>query len=302
MTDPRPTREVWRAPAKINLWLEIAGRRQDGYHLLDTAYQAIDLADTVVLAPGAAGGPAIVCGVVGDLAAGIPADDGNLAVRAARAVGERTGHRLRLELTIEKAIPPGAGLGGGSSDAAAVLLALAKRFAVPDPRRTLHDLAADLGADVPFFLQGGTRIGRGIGDELKPADPPEERWGVLAWPGTSVETAAAYRWWDEKVGDPHPTAFAEPTDVADWTARRNDLEAVVFDRCPEVRRAVELLAAGPAVGARMSGSGSAAFALYANETDRDADLERVEGGVADLAPEARAWPFDLSRTGVDRVE
>lgn len=306
MAEAEPAREVWRAPAKINLWLEILGRREDGLHRVDTAYQTIDLADTVVLAPGRPDGPPISCRVTGEHAVHVPTDQRNLAIRAARTLAERTGHRPRLELGIEKAIPPGAGLGGGSSDAAAVLLALAKRFAVPDPRRTLEEMAASLGADVPFFLTGGTRLGGGIGEELKPAAPPTERWGTLVWPGTRVATAAAYGWWDEAApatdADLHPTIFPEPSDIADWPARRNDLEPAVCARHPEVHRAVELLADGPAIGARMSGSGSAAFALYPTRAARDADLPRVEAGAAGLGPDARVWPFELVQVGVERRE
>jgi 4-diphosphocytidyl-2-C-methyl-D-erythritol kinase len=291
VSEPRPAvREAWRAPAKINLWLEILGRRDDGYHLVDTAYQAIDLADTVILEPG----PGVTCRVTGEAARGVPEGEENLAVVAARALARRTGHEPRVALTIEKRIPAGAGLGGGSSDAAAVLVALGRRFAVPDPGHTLHDLAASLGADVPFFLLGGTRAGRGIGVETVAIAPPAERWGILLWPGEPVGTADAYRAWDDAGRAPSPESPPSAS-AAGWTERRNDLEPVVRERHPAVARAVELLAAGSAAAARMSGSGSAAFALYASEGARDADLARVREAAR---PGERVWPFSTVPDGV----
>lgn len=307
MADPAgsPPRERWEAPAKINLWLEVLGRRPDGLHDVDVGYQAIDLVDTVALEP-ASGEPAVTCRVAGPFAEGVPAGEANLASRAARLLAERTGHDPRVAISIDKAIPAGAGLGGGSSDAAAVLLALGHRFAVPDPLATLRPLAAELGADVPFFLAGGTAVGRGTGAELAPADPPAERWGILVWPGVGVSSAWAYGAWDAAAegdaGEPaadRPVRSGRPT-ARDWAARRNDLEAVVFARHPEVRAARDLLAEGPAIGARMTGSGGAAFALYRSEADRDADLDRVRAG-ARAWPGGRAWPFACRETGVRRV-
>ncbi|HUP19960.1 MAG TPA: 4-(cytidine 5'-diphospho)-2-C-methyl-D-erythritol kinase [Gemmatimonadota bacterium] len=291
MSEPRAVaREAWRAPAKINLWLEIIGRRDDGYHLVDTAYQAIDLSDTVILEPG----PGVTCRVTGEAAAGVPEGEENVAVVAARALAERTGRDPRVAITIEKRIPAGAGLGGGSSDAAAVLVALARRFAVPDPAHTLQDLAESLGADVPFFLLGGTRAGRGIGGDTLAIEPPAERWGILLWPGEPVATADAYRAWDEAGRGASPEA-PPAVSAAGWADRRNDLEPVVRARHPAVDRTLELLAAGPAAAARMSGSGSAAFALYASAAARDADLPRVREAAA---PGARVWPFSTVSAGV----
>lgn len=289
-------REVWRAPAKINLWLEILGRREDGYHRLDTAYQAIDLADTVTLEPW----PGVICRVAGDAVEGVPEGRGNLAARAARTLAEHVGRDPRVAIEIEKRIPSGAGLGGGSSDAAAVLVALARRYAVPDPEHTLHEIARSLGADVPFFLQGGTRRGLGTGTDLSPMAPPAERWGILLWPGTPVSTVEAYREWDaanpgadEAAGEADP-----PRDETDWTRRGNDLEGPVRARWPAVDRALTILAGGAAAGVRMSGSGSAVFALYPDASGRDADLPRVEAAAAEL-PGARVWAFALADGGVE---
>ncbi len=293
-------RESWSAPAKINLWLEIVGRRDDGYHFVDTCYQTIDLADGVTLEPW----PEVVCRVSGDTVEGVPEGRGNLAARAARTLAEHVGRDPRVAIEIEKRIPSGAGLGGGSSDAAAVLVALARRYAVPDPQHTLHDLAEALGADVPFFLRGGTMVGGGTGTTLVPAEPPAERSGILLWPGEPVSTAEAYREWD--VANPDVPVQTEPaagTDAAatavGWAGRGNDLEPVVRERWPVVARALDLLAGGPGAGARMTGSGSAVFALYAAAEERNADLERVREAAEEI-PGARVWPFELTDEGVRR--
>jgi 4-diphosphocytidyl-2-C-methyl-D-erythritol kinase len=285
-------RETWLAPAKINLWLAIGAKRPDGMHEIDTGFQAIDLADRIDIAR-APRGVEVTCSVRGPLAADVPQGEANLAARAALLIAARTGHDLRVSIAIEKRIPAGAGLGGASSDAAAVLLALGRRFAVPDPEHTLADLAAELGADVPFFLEGGTQRARGIGDELLPAKPPAERWGILAWPGVPVATRAAYGWLDAERG-PEGDHALPPFAGA---GRGNDFEPIVRSRCPEAGRALEILAAGPARTVQLSGSGSASFALYAYEADRDHELLRVRSALAGL-PGARVWPFACIDHGV----
>lgn len=292
-------REAWLAPAKINLWLRVLGRRHDGYHDIDTGIQAIDLADTLTL-EGATEGAALECRVEGEWAVGVPAGNENLAARAARLLAERTGHALRLRLTVSKAVPSGAGLGGGSSDAAAALVALARRFAVPDPGRTLHALAVELGADVAFFLAGGTQRARGIGDDLEPLATPAERWGILIYPGIAVSTAWAYRAWDEaRITTPGgaPASAGRGGLPAGWRERGNDFEPLVFVRHPEARRAAAILRTGPAAVTRLSGSGSAVFALYADPATRDRELERVRIEVQRIAG-ARVLPFAFVDHGV----
>lgn len=296
-TEPAPTgptaaeREVWIAPAKVNLWLAVGGLREDGLHELDTAFQAIDLADRIEIGRAPAG-VEVACTVSGECAAGVPDGEENLAARAALLIAARTGHDLRVSIAIDKRIPAGAGLGGASSDAAAVLIALGRRFAVPDPEHTLIDLAAELGADVPFFLEGGTQRARGIGDRLTPAEIPAERWGILVWPGVAVSTRQAYEWLD--AASPPEGRSLPPLGGA---GRGNDFEPVVAARCAEAGRGFEILAAGPARIVRMSGSGSASFALYATESDRDGDLDRVGAALAGL-PGGRHWSVGLVAHGV----
>ena len=284
-------REVWTAPAKINLWLAVGSRRADGMHEIDTGFQAIDLADRIEIER-APEGVDVECVVRGELAAGVPEGEANLAARAARLLAGRTGHDLRVSIAIEKRIPAGAGLGGASSDAAAVLLALGRRFAVPDPEHTLRDLAAEVGADVPFFLTGGTQRARGIGDELAPAVFPAERWGILAWPGVRVPTTEAYEWLDQERGPGD-----HPLPPFGGGGRGNDFEPVVAANCPPAGRAFEALAQGMGRTVRMSGSGSASFALYATESYRDGDLARVRAGMAGI-PGSRVWAFECVSHGV----
>lgn len=292
-------REVWRAPAKINLCLSVLGRRADGYHAIDTVLQTIDLHDTVTLRRGSA--PGVSIRVVGPAAGGVPEDEANLAVRAARELAERTGRALELGIELEKRVPAGAGLGGGSSDAAAVLLALAHRFAVPDPVHTVADLAAGLGADVPFFLRGGTWRGVGKGERLVATDPPAERWGVLVVPRERVSTATAYAWWDEASGaPPAPGEPGNPRERLDWQVAGNDLEEVVALRHPVVARVIEAVAAGPAVVARMTGTGSGVFGLYDASGVRDDDVDRLREAVGGSG--VRIEPFVCVERGVERIE
>lgn len=276
--------EIWEAPAKINLYLEITGRREDGYHIVDTGYQSIDLADTVTLEPVPSGSD-VTCEAVGEWADHTPHGNENLAARAARLIAEFTGHDPRVAITIDKRIPPGAGLGGGSSDAAAVLMALARRYAVPDPENTLIDVARELGADVHFFLRGGTRRGTGVGEQLEAIDSPAARCGILVYPGVRVSTGWAYDAYDS---------------AGKKGSSGNALESVVVDKYPVVGQALELLRSGPVAIAQMSGSGSAVFALYEDGDERDADIDRVSVGVEALA-DARIWSFECISHGVKQL-
>jgi len=145
---------------------------------------------------------------------------------------------------------------------------------------------------VRFFLGGGTLRARGIGDELAPAEPPAEQWGILVWPGVAVPTRDAYGWLDAE-----PGAAGRSLPPFGGGGRGNDFEPVVTARVPEAGRALEVLAAGPGRSVRMSGSGSASFALYASEEVRDGDLARVRAWLAEI-PGARVWPIACVSHGV----
>ena len=184
-----------RAHAKINLDLRVLGARADGFHELRTVFQSIALHDTITCT--ARPGPfAIECDT-----AGVPLDRTNLVWRAAEALWRalrRAGPLRDVLVRVEKQIPVEAGLGGGSADAAATLLALARAWRVPVRPAQLTDLAAMLGADVPFFLSGGTALGLGRGDEVYPLADLPRHWVVLLLPGFGVSTRDAFAWYAEE--------------------------------------------------------------------------------------------------------
>ena len=266
-----------RASAKINLDLRIGGRRPDGYHDLQTVFQTLDLHDTVSVQ--SCRGAFVLDGD----ASLMPLDDTNLVWRAAAALwrasgksGDPRGARVR----VIKRIPARAGLGGGSSDAAAALVGLHLLWRV---RATLADLmtvAATLGSDVPFFLVGGTALGLGRGEQVYPLVNRPRRHVVVVLPAFGISTPDAYRWLaDDRAVNPAPgTPDPGPgtPDPAPWTPHpspwtldpescRNDLEAAVEHRHPELAAIRRRLTAAGAEQARMSGSGSAVFGLYSAE-------------------------------------
>ena len=236
------------AYAKINLSLRVLGVRPDGYHDLRTIFQSIALHDTLTVR--ARRGPfALECD---DPAC--PADETNLVWRAAEQVWAASGRRGTLrdvEIRLAKRIPLKSGLGGGSSDAAAALRALGSLWRVK--HAPLREMAARLGADVPYFLEGGTVLGLDRGDLLYPLVDHSAAWVTLVVPSFGVSTADAYRWWDETGGS---TRTTRPTDL------QNDLQGPVAAHHPEIARIVSSLQKAGAFHAAMSGSGSAVFGLF----------------------------------------
>ena len=254
-----------RALAKVNLELRVVGRREDGYHELRTVFQTISLADSIEIAftPGRPTGIAVTADVE------IPG--GNIMERAAALALDAMKATGRVELRLKKRIPMGAGLGGGSSDAAAVLLALPVLAGKKLPLTKTMELAAALGSDVPFFLLGGAAVGLGRGTELYPLPDRRRACGVLVAPGIHVSTAEAYRDLDGAgltSGAPQSIISVFQSSVWDQGASSseslgvNDFEAVVFARYARLRalkRRLERLGASPAM---LSGSGSALFGAF----------------------------------------
>ncbi len=178
---------ILQAPAKINLSLDITGKRADGYHTLNSVFQTVSVYDTLTLTKTDAHTPfSLTCNVDG-----IPCDARNLVTKAAVALLGESPCGVRIHL--EKRIPSQAGMGGGSADCAAALLGIRKLLALPVTDETLHSMAAKLGADVPFFLVGGTVLAGGIGDELTPFAPIPKRILVIAKGNKGISTPAAYR-------------------------------------------------------------------------------------------------------------
>ncbi|HMB79973.1 MAG TPA: 4-(cytidine 5'-diphospho)-2-C-methyl-D-erythritol kinase [Vicinamibacterales bacterium] len=244
-----------RAFAKINRSLRVIATRADGYHELRTIFQSIALHDTLTIR--AARGPfRLTCD---DPAC--PADDTNLIWRAAahmwRAAGRRGAPR-DVAIDLVKRIPMQAGLGGGSSDAAAALRALAKRWRVGESK--MRAAAVALGADVPYFLEGGSVLGLDRGDLLFPLIDPPAAWVVLVLPDFGVSTKEAFGWFDKVVGGPKRSAPHLPAQ----TELVNDLEGPVVAHHPEIGRIISALRRQGASPAAMSGSGSAVFGLFSS--------------------------------------
>lgn len=259
------------APAKLNLLLRVLSRDSDGYHGLETLFCLVDLADDLVAERRDGTGATIeVAGAdVG------PADQ-NLAVRAARLVLEATGHRFGVHFRLTKRIPVEAGLGGGSSDAAAALLLVNHLAGRAIPRHELLQLAARLGSDVPFFLSGAPlALGWNRGERLLTLPPLPPAPALLLVPPVPVPTAEAYAWVDaarQSAGRRGAVAL-DLEALSTWgdigRMAGNDFESVVFGRHPEVRAAFEALVGTRPLVCRMSGSGSTLFAVYRSARDRD---------------------------------
>jgi 4-diphosphocytidyl-2-C-methyl-D-erythritol kinase len=253
-----------RAYAKINLTLDVSGRRADGYHELVTIMQAIDLYDTLCLAETGDDSVRIHCSTPG------LSNADNLAVRAAQLVRQRLQIRRGLVLELHKRIPMAAGLGGGSSDAAAVLLALQQWWQLPLSASDLLEMAAALGSDVPFFLTGGLALCEGRGERvtpLAPRWPPALRWLLLVKPAIAVSTATVFGNLpasDYSDGS-HSRAICEALQTGQELPEldlHNGLARVVMERYPEVARAHDDLSQAGAPLVRLSGSGPTLFAPF----------------------------------------
>ena len=256
---------VVAAPAKVNLFLHVTGRRADGYHCLETLFAAIDLADTVSLAVRADG----AIRRTQDLPGVAAADD--LVVRAARALQDATRSPLGADIAVTKRIPLGGGLGGGSSDAASVLLGLNRLWETRLSRADLAQIGRGLGADVPFFMQSQPAFARGIGDVLVPVTLPA-CWIALVVPPIAVETGPIF-------AAPELTRNTTSAKIEVFSEGygRNDLQPVALARFPDVAIALTELAAHSR-HARMTGSGSCVFAAFASEHEaRAAVAARAPG-------------------------
>ena len=240
------------APAKINLFLHVTGRRADGYHELESLFVALDFGDTVTLA---CRDDRVIQREV-DLP-GVPVAV-DLAVRAAHALQGETGSPYGVDISVDKRIPQGAGLGGGSSDAASVLLALNRLWDLHLPRAALMRIGRTLGADVPFFVFGRPAIARGVGERLTAVSLPAA-WVAVLSPGVVVPTATIFA--APELTRATPSA---KMNVFSEGYGRNDLQAVAVARFPDIAAALAALARW-SPSARMTGSGGSVFAMFASE-------------------------------------
>ncbi len=278
------------APAKLNLFLHVTGRRADGYHALETVFQFIDLADTVTIAVRDDG----AIRRIGPWAAVPAADD--LTLRAALALKAATGCPLGAEVAVTKRIPTGAGLGGGSSDAATVLLGLNRLWNLGLSRAALQAIGVRLGADVPVFVFGRNAYATGIGDLLEAVELPR-RWYVLAMPATAVATASVFQA-AELTRDTIPitiTGFSECVSRSDFVLPgRNDLEPVVCARDPEVAATLAVLrdacrtAGVVPTRVRMTGSGACLFAVAASRAEAQRIATAFNSGRPGRFPQPQA--------------
>jgi 4-diphosphocytidyl-2-C-methyl-D-erythritol kinase len=263
--------------AKINLFLRVLGRRADGYHELNTVFQTISLHDELTFTARSDARLELVCD-----APGIPCDETNLVHRAGVALRERYGVGRGASMELRKKIPAGAGLGGGSSNAAVALIGLARLWKIETERQTLAEIGASLGADVPFFLTGGTALGTGRGTDIHPLKdlPPQPL--LLITPDIEVSTAEAYK-------ALHAPALTKPLSPVNLTVSRvqaeissslhallkNDFERVVYRLYPDIEQARSSLVAAGAKRALLSGSGSSVYGLFDSLTER----ERARGAL-----------------------
>ena len=251
---------AWPAPAKLNLFLPVTGRRPDGYHDIQTVFQLVDLADRLHFTPRDDGRIRRVDG---------PADvalESDLTLRAARRLQAASGLDHGVDIRLEKHIPIQGGLGGGSSDAATTLVALNEIWGLRLPPSLLAELGLELGADVPFFVHGETAWGEGIGERLTPLELPSKHYAIV-FPGVGISTAEIFQ-------APELTRKSAETTIRGFlkAGGRNDCEPVVTGRSPEVRRALSWLAKRG--DARLTGTGSCVFAAF---DDRGSALAALEG-------------------------
>lgn len=258
---------AWPAPAKLNLFLHVTGRRPDGYHLLQTAFQLLDYCDDVFVDVTGDGAIRRLEGLEGVSA------EHDLAVRAARLLQSASGCSLGADLRIHKRIPAGGGLGGGSSDAATVLVALDRLWGLDWPVERLAALGLRLGADVPVFVHGRSAWAEGVGERLVPIDLPPA-WYLVVCPACAVST-------EEIFSAPELTRDTPETTINGFLSAggRNDCEPVVRQRYPAVAAALDWAAARPGGGgARLTGTGGCVFAEFAAAAPAQAALEQLPAG------------------------
>jgi 4-diphosphocytidyl-2-C-methyl-D-erythritol kinase len=274
-------RLIARCPAKINLALRVLGVREDGYHELDTIFQAIDLWDELEASPGAALRPS--CDDPD-----LPTDRGNLVLRAAELLAQRAGGEITgADFVLRKKIPVQAGLGGGSSDAAGTLLLCRELWGLSVSDEALNGIAAELGADVPYFLVGGTARGRGRGDRVEPLGFVGEVALLLGIPPFGVATAEVFAEVRARLTLP-PNGVSLPLFSAhkwpegnDFHFATNDLEAVVFESWPELERFRDALWRAGARSALLSGSGSVVYGVFDHADALGRAAAQMRDGFAD---------------------
>ena len=266
-----------KAPAKVNYRLDVLGKRADGYHDLRMVMQRVDLCDDLEIALSENPGIRVVCG-----SAGVPDGPGNIAWRAADALVKLSGRQVGIDISIAKKIPVGAGLGGGSSDAASVLMGVNELLELGLSDQRLMEIGVKLGADVPFFIFKKPALAEGIGDQLTALDQVPSLWVVLVNPGIHVSTGWVYQ--NLQLTNKAPISivarsYSSLDEVCELLS--NDLEPVTIGKYPLLSELKELLLTSGARGSLMSGSGSTVFGLFDDEV-------AARQAAAEIA-KARGW-------------
>jgi 4-diphosphocytidyl-2-C-methyl-D-erythritol kinase len=272
------------APAKLNLFLHVTGRRGDGYHTIETLFVLIGRSDTISLVLRDDGA------IVRESRADHIAVEDDLAVRAARLLQPRCSQRQGVSISVAKRVPVGAGLGGGSSDAATVLLGLNRLWGLNASREQLMAIALELGADVPFFVFGQPAYARGIGEQLSATTMPTT-WFTVLTPPIAVSTREIFA-----AAELTRNSESAKMRVFSEGYGRNDLYAVAAARFPDIARCLEALArVAPGSGARMTGSGACVFAAFTAEGAAQRALSRMPRGVTGFVARSLArhplWPY-----------
>lgn len=252
-----------KAPAKVNYRLDVLSKRPDGYHELRMVMQRVDLCDEIEIALTETPGIRVLCGK-----AGVPDGPGNIAWRAADALVKLSGRQVGIDISITKKIPVAAGLGGGSSDAATVLMGVNELLELGLSDQRLMEIGVKLGADVPFFIFKKTALAEGIGDQLTALDQVASLWVVLVNPGIHVSTAWVYQnlVLTSKTA-PAIVSRSYGTLLEVCQQLSNDLEPVTCARFPLLSELKEMLISAGAHGSLMSGSGSTVFGLFAHQAE-----------------------------------
>lgn len=266
------------APAKINLYLHVLGRRADGYHELDSLVAFADLGDRLAVAPA----PDATLSIGGPFARDCPQGGANLVMRAAMMLAAATARPMMAAMSLDKQLPVAAGIGGGSADAAAALRALRQLWRVDIDDSLLAGMCLALGADVPVCLEGRPARVRGIGDRIEPAPRLPEAGLVLVHPGVPLATSDVFAARNGPFGDAAPAmpaGFDDATALAGWLrSRRNDLADAARSCCPVIESVLSALEAAPDVLlARMSGSGATCFGLFADRATADRAARSIAG-------------------------
>jgi len=278
------------AYAKINVGLRITGQRDDGYHLLKTMYQTIELHDVVKLS--LKDEPGISFRWDGE---NIPDGDDNICSKAAKSLFEFIGEEHGVMIELEKNLPVGSGLGGGSSDAACVIRGLNELLDLNLSVHDMENIASKLGADIPFFIQGGCQYAEGIGDELSPGELSEDWVLILVVPDIYINTSWAYESilplsLTRDINDVNLARFPHNGDAKSRKKFRNDFEPLIFSKYPEIGDIKRDLLKSEAVFASLSGSGSAVYGFY--ET-----TEKAEKAMELVSKNHRSWVLTMVREG-----